>query len=523
MNAPRPLSWIVALAAAAALAEEPSPTDSRARRAVAQAGRFAAALAEGPSPDDGSLTGATEGRSAAAVGDPSPGDYRTRRSLARAAAAEGRFAEAGALLEDAVQLYPEDFGLRLELGFAWLRAGKWPEAERAYRAALALNEASFDARLGLADVLAAMGRWAELRDVTEALLAERDEATVHTRHALAHFWLGDLARAQRHSERALALNPGDIDALLGLAWVAQRRGEAAQARAGFEQVRALATTAAQARASDEEGRAGFEHMARARASADEGLALLGPRHRVGASLHGLAQGSGAPLAAGGVATVDALLDDRWLVAGRYRFFSTPVAAGEAGWTQHEGWLRLGLRAPQAELVVHGALLELRTWGGALLPTSELAWLLGLSGRVRAWADWLGSAVLTRSPALTVLQGELGGRLPLARWLSLYLGARGQWADGEWRIAGVGFVQASGARWTLGVGGAYGPTVRPVELDVAALYLVPNELRWRAAARASVGVTARWWLMASYDLEAYLVTGADDRLLHRVSLGIGIIP
>lgn len=443
---------------------------------------------------------------AALAEDPSPADYRAHLARARAVAAEGRFAEAGAHLDGAVLLYPEDFTLRLEAAYAWLRAGKWMEAEREYRAALALNEDSFEARLGLADALSGQSRWAEVRDQTQALLAQRDEAALHTRHALAHFWLGDLATAQQHSARALALSPGDPDALLGRAWVAQRRGEVAAARADFERVHGSASA-----------------PPRARASAEEGLALLGPRHRVGASLHGLGLATGTQLAGGGLLTADALLEDAWLVAGRYRFLTAPVTRGKAGWTQHEGWLRLGWRSPRAAVTLHGALLNLDTRGGGLAPDSELAWLLGVSGRVRAYADWSGSAVISRSPTSTVLQGELGGRLALAPWLSLYLGARGQWVDGAGRIAGVAQVQLRGARWTLGLGGAYGPTVRPVELDVAALYLGSNELRWRAAARAAVGLTPRWWLSASYDLEAYLEDGADDRLLHRFSLGISFVP
>lgn len=433
---------------------------------------------------------------------PSPTDYRAHRARARAVAAEGRFVEAGALFDAAVQRYPEDFALRLEAAFAWLRAARWTDAEREYRAALALNADSFDARLGLADALAGQGRWAEVRDTTGALLAERDEPALHTRHALAHFWLGDLATAQRHSARALALSPGDPDALLGLAWVALRQGDVAAARADFERVSSSTTAPPQARA-----------------SAEEGLASLGPRHRVGASLHGLGQGTGTQLAGGGVLTVDLTLEDAWLVAGRYRFLTAPVASGASGWTQHEGWLRLGWRRPRAEVVLHGALLDL----SGLTPTSELAWLLGVSGRVRAVADWLGSAVLSRSPTATVLQGELGARVAPARWLSVSLGARGQWVDGAGRIAGVGLVQVGGERWTMGLGGAYGPTFRPVELDVAALYLVSNELRWRGAARTSVGLTSRWWVSASYDLEAYLEGGADDRLLHRVSLGLSFVP
>lgn len=440
---------------------------------------------------------------AAALADGlSPADYRAHLARAQMMAAEGRFAETGALLDLAVQRYPEDFALRLEAAFAWLRAARWTEAEREYRAALALNGESFEAHLGLVDVLAGQSRWTELRDMTEALLFARDEPALHTRHALAHFWLGDLASAQRHSLRALALSPADPDALLGLAWVAWRRGEVAAARANFERVLGSATA-----------------PQRARASAHEGMSLLGPRHRVGASAHGLGQGTGTTQAWGGVVTVDALLEDAWLVAGRYRFLIAPVARGNLGWTQHEGWLRLGWRDARAEVVLHGALLDL----AGLTPISELAWLLGVSGRVRAFADWLGSAVISRSPTKTVLQGELGARVAASRWFSLYLGARGQWVEGAGRIAGVGLAQVGGARWTLGLGGAYGPTVRPVELDVAALYLVSNELRWRAAVRAAVGLTPRWWLAASYDLEAYLDGGADDRLLHRISLGISFVP
>lgn len=435
----------------------------------------------------------------------SPGDYRGRLTAGRALAAEGRFADAAALLEAAAALYPEDFPLRLELAFAWLRAERFVDAEREYREALALNEDAFDARLGLADALAGQGRWAEVRDATERLLAERDEARLHTRHALAHFWLGDWSRARAHSARALQLMPDDLDARLGLAWVAQRQGHVAEARAGFEAVRA-ATTAP-----------------RTRASAEEGLALLGPRHRAWGSLHGLAQQSpGLPLVVGAVGALDVLVDDRWLVAGRYRGLTTPLLPADAAATQHEGWLRLGWVVPQGEVVAHGALLAAGTGLGPLATVVERDWLVGLSARVRALVDWQAAALSTATPERTLWQADLGARAQVTRWLALSLGARGQAFDDTWRLGGTGLLQARGEAWALGVGGAYGSMLRPVELDVAAIYDVDEEQLGRGSVRAALRLAAHWWLQASYDLEVYRGAAAD-RLQHRGALGLGYSP
>ncbi|MBL8920257.1 MAG: tetratricopeptide repeat protein [Myxococcaceae bacterium] len=478
--------------------------------------------------------------------DPSPRRYESARAQAARAVAEGRFDDAAATLAGAIADFPEDFALRLELGYARLRSGQAREAEAAYRAALELNDSSYEARWGLADALAAQrrwddasrayeamlalrpgapearrglalvfagqGRWAELRDETATLLAEREDAQLHSLHALARFWLRDFGGAQAHSERALALAPGDRAARLGLAWVAQRRGQRRAAREGFDGV------LREAAATDAE-----------RASAQEGLDALGPASTVEGHAHGLLQSAtDHPARAtewGVVAGLDAVLGDRWLVGARYRHLEALTRGNAASFSNDEGWGRVGLQGDGWSTAVYGAGVSFRPRNGATADWASSGWMVGGAARVTAWADFGASVTASVYPDGVVGQGEVGATLPLTGWLSVAVAARGQTSPGGLRLAGLGFVQLRGARWGLGAGGGYGAQLHPVELDTWALYGVNDEQRWRATLRGHLQVGAHVRLYASGDTEAWrsYASGAPftDSLLFRAVIGVGV--
>lgn len=408
---------------------------------------------------------------AAAASEPSPADYHAQLAEGRRLVAESRYAEAALRLEEAARLYPEDFTLHLELGFAWLLAQRWPEAERAYRVAIELSPDALDARLGLADALAGQARWLEVRDLTRALLETTEDSRVHTRYAAACAWLGEVATARTHYGKALARDPDDDSARLG-------------------------------------------------------IERLGPSTRVGAAVHGLAQG---PLAEGAgelmlglVAGLDARVSDRWLWSGRYRYLSAAGTTGNRGVVQHEGWLRLALGLGRAEVAAHAALLTGKSWTGANEEASESGWMLALSTRFPALLEWSAAAAVSVYPSVTVWQGEAGGRIPLGSALSSYLGARAQWLSSEVRLAAVGELRFARPSWMLAVGGLYGDLTRPAELAVSALYALPEELGARFSLGFSRRLGGRWWFIGSYDLERYR-SETSDRLQHRLALGIGLVP
>ena len=452
-------------------------------------------------------------------------DYERALAKARLAAAQGRYDDAAVVLESAATTWPQDFVLRLELAWARLRAHRFVEAEAAYRAALELNAESyearwgladallaqqrwdaardaydamlavrpgdFEARLGLARVLAGHGQWEAARDATSALLRERDDARVHALQGLAHFWLGELREARAHYERALALAPDDEDARLGLAWVAQRRGRTHDARHGFESVLA-----------DQPG------SSRGRAGALEGLTALGPEHEVLLHGHALAQtASGHPVRSteyGVVVGGDARLGDLWHLGARYRRIGRLdlTRSNAPGFSNDEGWLRAGVDRGAWGVTLYGAGVVFTPGAGSTAVLTENGWMVGASARVRAWADWRASLTASVYPSGAVGQGELGAALPLGRHLTLSVAARGQWAQGVPRVAGLGLLEVHGERWSIAAGGGYGAQTHPVELDSLALYNLTDEQRWRATARSQVRLGRYVLLFVSGDVEAW---------------------
>lgn len=474
--------------------------------------------------------------------------YERALAKARRAAADGRYDEAAAALEAAAVDWPQDFGLRLELAWARLRARRFVEAEAAYRAALELNAASYEARWGLADALLAQQRWDAaraaydamlalrphdfearlglsrvlaghrqwdaVREATHALLQERDDARVESLQGLAHFWLGELREARAHYERALALAPDDEDARLGLAWVAERSGRTHAARHGFESVLA-----------DQPG------SATGRGGALEGLTALGPEHEVLLHGHALVQAAaGHPVRTteyGVVVGGDARLGDAWQLGARYRRIGRLdlTRSSAPGFSNDEGWLRLGVDEGIWGVALYGAGVVFTPGAGSSALITENGWLVGASARVRAWADWRAAVTASVYPSGAVGQGELGAALPLGRFVTLSAAARGQWAHGVPRVAGLGLLEVHGERWSVAAGGGYGAQTHPAELDTLALYNVTDEQRWRATARGQVRLGRYVLLFASGDVEAWRTpqtSGAVGSVLFRGVLGLGLL-
>lgn len=118
----------------------------------------------------------------------------------------------------------------VNLGEARLAQGRHPPAEEAYRKALAIEAGSVAAWNGLGMVLLARRCFAEALHVFEQAIAV--DAACFEACANASETCLSLRRlddAERWAHRALALRPGDPDALNSLARVARERGDAVRA------------------------------------------------------------------------------------------------------------------------------------------------------------------------------------------------------------------------------------------------------------------------------------------------------
>ena len=126
----------------------------------------------------------------------------------------GREEEAALVLDRALRLEPEAPALHRRRGMLCRRRGQRQEAADHFRAALAAEPGDTVTRVEYGLTLAALG------DVDGAIVAFEEAVTREPDHAQAHYELGllyftergDLDRAMREIEQALALNPQDATA-----------------------------------------------------------------------------------------------------------------------------------------------------------------------------------------------------------------------------------------------------------------------------------------------------------------------
>jgi Flp pilus assembly protein TadD len=439
-----------------------------------------------------------------------PTDYEAARAEAQRLTQSGDLTGALSSLAEAAAAFPEDFGLRLQLAALLLRAGDWVGSATAYRVALALSGEDLEARIGLADALAGAGSWAEARPILAALVEQRPgNAGLHDRYARALFWLEAYSAAEAQYRLALEARPDEPDARLGLAWIAERRGERVSARAGFEEVQRLRPEDTSARA---------------------GLAALGTASRVTPFFHTGVMFSDSTVSPTSqyllVGGLSAQLLDRWLVGGLYRWSGAflglaPPGASSLLAQQHEGHLSVAFADQRWGVGLHGGYV-----GVVATPTTSVAHsggLAALSGRVTLWGDLTASVSGTFYDDLKVWQADLGYSLPVASHLELFLGGRLIVAGGSPLGAVRGEVRVFGASWLVAAGATYGTQLRPVELDTSSIYNLSDPLLWRAWARARVQLGTHVNVFASYDYERYQHPGTQltDSGGHRVTLGLGL--
>jgi tetratricopeptide (TPR) repeat protein len=329
---------------------------------------------------------------------------------------------------------------------------------------------------------------------------------------------GAFDEAARAYRRAVAISEGAPQAQLGLAEALLGQGNSAEARELLEPLAANLDDA----------------------TARKDLAALGPPWRLtfssALSTQVLDAGPFSP-SYGLSLGLEAALGDRWLVGARYRHLgsillplggppgpptSTSAEAAPSG--QDEGYLSLGYATPTFGLAGHLATVGFH--GSAQGEAAGHSGLMaGLSGRYTLWADLLASATWSAYDDLGVFQGELGVRLPLLSWLSLYAGGRLQAAAGAVHPSALGELRLQSGPWGAALGGGYGDQVRPVDLATDTLYDTSYTLRWRAYARQSLSLGRGIALSLTYEYERYRLDSATDDTAeagcHRLTAGLSL--
>jgi Flp pilus assembly protein TadD len=159
------------------------------------------------------------------------GDLRSRRGLADMYRSLEQFAEAEPIYTDLIAAEPHDWRLYFSRGVTRERLGRWPEAEADFQHALELAPEQPDVMnyLGytwidrgerLQEGLALVQRAVELRPHSGAIIDSL---------GWAYYRLGDYAQALEHIERAAELEPADPtlnDHLGDVYWRLGRRIEA---------------------------------------------------------------------------------------------------------------------------------------------------------------------------------------------------------------------------------------------------------------------------------------------------------
>jgi tetratricopeptide (TPR) repeat protein len=150
----------------------------------------------------------------------------SRRLEARAEAANGRFDEAIASYEKAIELSPREPSLRIELGAVLLRTARFPDAIAAFAQAVRVSPRNVDAEIGLAQAYRNVHNYAEAQSTLERACRE------HPKNAAPLTVLGDLDieleifdPAIAHLNAALTLAPANVEARTRLALAYKAKGD----------------------------------------------------------------------------------------------------------------------------------------------------------------------------------------------------------------------------------------------------------------------------------------------------------
>ena len=166
--------------------------------------------------------------------------------------AAGKLEDAAEGFGHALRLDPRSASAHANLGVVLEALGRLAEAQRAYEAAARWDTAHAVAAgpNNLGHLLLTRGRLQEARGVLDEAIVNYTptaaNAPLWKNHGIAALASGDTAQGRASFERALALHPGYVDALVGLAFLAATGGDSAQVAARWRE----AGTADRVRARD---------------------------------------------------------------------------------------------------------------------------------------------------------------------------------------------------------------------------------------------------------------------------------
>ena len=154
-----------------------------------------------------------------------PEQPEAHSNLGRILCGLGRFEESVASCQRAIDLYPASPIAHNNLGNALRELGRLGEAEASYRRSLAFKPDYLEALINLGSVQADMGHW------MDAKASYRLAVQLHPNAAVAHSALGRLLsrlseeddEAERHLDRAIALDARDANACVELGNVLMRK------------------------------------------------------------------------------------------------------------------------------------------------------------------------------------------------------------------------------------------------------------------------------------------------------------
>ncbi|HEV2386617.1 MAG TPA: winged helix-turn-helix domain-containing protein [Candidatus Acidoferrales bacterium] len=149
---------------------------------------------------------------------------QAKQAALRALSLDERLAEAHASLAAVLKAYDWD----------------WPEAEREYRRALALDPNGALTHRGYSAYLAALGRTTEaMREIERAWALDPLSLVLANEAAWNLYMAGQYARAEEHSLRTLALEPGFAPALYTAGLAREQIGRLPEAIAAFREARRI--------------------------------------------------------------------------------------------------------------------------------------------------------------------------------------------------------------------------------------------------------------------------------------------
>lgn len=165
------------------------------------------------------------------------------------AAGRARAQDSGSLAaaRDAAKAAPRDAAAQIALGEALLEARLLTEAKTAFAAGSRLPEGRLGGVYGLAKIQMVQGDIPAARSTCKQVLAaSKGGAAGHVCEGQAFLAWQRSSRAVEGFEKALSIEPGNVDALIGMGYVERAQGDVAKAEANFR--KAIASAPGNARA-----------------------------------------------------------------------------------------------------------------------------------------------------------------------------------------------------------------------------------------------------------------------------------